>query len=243
MKLVQTTPGIFLKTFLYDFPLIQWTCWQTPQIPLLVRRSLQIGAGQVPSELEELLQYLRDYKFNSFLEIGTFLGGTLFVWPYICSDNATIVTVDLPYSVSKHRGVSSNGYPSFRKMLFKKFKRANQCIIPLQENSHSEVTRDKVKNIFNGQVIDALLIDGDHSAEGAAQDFELYAPLVRKGGIILIHDISYKTTSIKGGGALLWQKVKEGRFFGPSALRMTFSNIREICHRPGSYGFGILKVS
>jgi len=108
-KFIQTTPGIFLKTFCYDLPLVQASRWQKPQISLLVRRALQIGAGQVPSELEELLHSLKEYKFKSFLEIGTFLGGTLFVWPHICSDDATIVTVDLPSSISKHRGVSSNG--------------------------------------------------------------------------------------------------------------------------------------
>ncbi len=35
---------------------------------------------------------------------------------------------------------------------------------------------------------DLLLIDGDHSYDGVRQDFENYAPLVRKGGIILFDD-------------------------------------------------------
>lgn|GEM_PF-2937274 len=35
---------------------------------------------------------------------------------------------------------------------------------------------------------DVLLIDGDHSYEGVRKDYELYAPLVREGGIILFDD-------------------------------------------------------
>ena len=37
--------------------------------------------------------------------------------------------------------------------------------------------------------IDLLLIDGDHTYEGAGADYDKYVPFVRKGGIILIHDI------------------------------------------------------
>ena len=36
--------------------------------------------------------------------------------------------------------------------------------------------------------IDVLLIDGDHTYQGVKSDYEKYAPFVRKGGLILIHD-------------------------------------------------------
>jgi hypothetical protein len=35
----------------------------------------------------------------------------------------------------------------------------------------------------------SLFIDGDHTYEGVRRDFEMYSPLVRKGGIIAFHDI------------------------------------------------------
>jgi predicted O-methyltransferase YrrM len=37
--------------------------------------------------------------------------------------------------------------------------------------------------------VDFLFIDADHSYEGVKKDFEMYSPLVRKGGIIAFHDI------------------------------------------------------
>ncbi|MEO1241795.1 MAG: class I SAM-dependent methyltransferase [Pseudomonadota bacterium] len=41
---------------------------------------------------------------------------------------------------------------------------------------------------LEGREFDLLLIDGDHSYEGVKKDYELYAPMVREGGIILFDD-------------------------------------------------------
>ncbi len=40
---------------------------------------------------------------------------------------------------------------------------------------------------------DYALIDGDHSLEGVASDFQLYGPLVKPGGVIIIDDYGNKT--------------------------------------------------
>ena len=47
----------------------------------------------------------------------------------------------------------------------------------------------KIKAILKDNKVDFLFIDGDHSHEGVKKDFEMYSPLVRKGGIIAFHDI------------------------------------------------------
>lgn len=41
---------------------------------------------------------------------------------------------------------------------------------------------------YNGGPIRMLLIDADHSYEGVRQDFELWAPFVATGGLIVFHD-------------------------------------------------------
>jgi len=47
----------------------------------------------------------------------------------------------------------------------------------------------KIEAILRDNKVDFLFIDGDHSYEGVKKDFEMYSPLVKKGGIIAFHDI------------------------------------------------------
>jgi len=51
---------------------------------------------------------------------------------------------------------------------------------------HQTSTRDFATRCPNP--IDLLFIDADHSEAAVREDFELYAPLVRPGGLILMHD-------------------------------------------------------
>ncbi len=53
-------------------------------------------------------------------------------------------------------------------------------------DSHKQEIFDQVSNV----VYDILVIDGDHTYEGSKKDFEMYSPLVKKGGYILMHDIT-----------------------------------------------------
>ena len=50
-------------------------------------------------------------------------------------------------------------------------------------------TKDQLVEKLYGSKIDLLFIDGDHSYQAVKKDFELYSPLVRKGGIVVFHDI------------------------------------------------------
>jgi predicted O-methyltransferase YrrM len=50
-------------------------------------------------------------------------------------------------------------------------------------------TREAVMKKLNGRAVDLLFIDGDHRYSRVKKDFEMYAPLVRTGGVVLLHDI------------------------------------------------------
>jgi len=39
-----------------------------------------------------------------------------------------------------------------------------------------------------GRLADAIFIDGDHSYQGVKQDLSLYFPLVKSGGLLIVHD-------------------------------------------------------
>ncbi len=52
-----------------------------------------------------------------------------------------------------------------------------------------------------------LFIDGDHTYEGVKKDFDMYSPLVKKGGIVAFHDI----VQVSDAGvevARFWNEVK-----------------------------------
>ena len=67
-------------------------------------------------------------------------------------------------------------------------------------NSHEKETYNKV----SGREYPILLIDGDHTYEGVKKDFEMYGKLVKKGGLILMHDILIPHYGVKD----FWKEIK-----------------------------------
>ena len=75
-------------------------------------------------------------------------------------------------------------------------------------DSHSSRTVTKTLAALHGRELDYLFIDGDRTYEGVKRDFELYAPLVRRGGIIVFHDIAKHAERRNCHVDLFWKEVK-----------------------------------
>lgn len=156
---------------------------------------------QIRYELSELLKILDKKKPKYILEIGTAYGGTLFLFTRVVSDNATIISIDLP------GGSYGGGYSKARIPLYKEFALKDQQIHLIRKNSHKEETLEEIKDILAGNKLDFLFIDGDHTYEGIKRDFELYSSLVKKNGTIALHDIV--KTDIKGCEvSRFWNEIK-----------------------------------
>ena len=138
---------------------------------------------QVRYELLELLKHIKKEKPKYILEIGTALGGTLFLFCRIASKDAVIISIDLPL------GKFGGGYSIARTSLYKSFASKNQQIHLIRGNSHKKETLEAVKAILDGRKIDFLFIDGDHTYKGVKKDFETYSLLVKRNGTIALHDI------------------------------------------------------
>jgi cephalosporin hydroxylase len=78
----------------------------------------------------------------------------------------------------------------------------------LRRDSHDPKTLEEVKGILDGQKVDFLFIDGDHTYNGVKQDFEMYSPLVKEGGIIAFHDIVCHDPSENVGVPEFWNLIK-----------------------------------
>ena len=134
---------------------------------------------QVRSEIVTLFETVRDNKPRVIGEIGSDMGGTLYLWSHILSEDGTILSVDLPRLYRK----SLNRF-------FTSFFTKSQEVFFVREDSHSPRCLERVRELLAGRTFDFLFIDGDHCYEGVKQDFLSFSPLVRPGGLIVFHDIA-----------------------------------------------------
>lgn len=164
---------------------------------------LTICPGQVREEIARLLTILKDgLKPKRLMELGTNNGGTLFLLCQVAGADSLLVSLDLP------GGQFGGGYPEWKSRLFRGFARRSQTVRLVTGNSHDEETLRVVDGILDGAKFDFLLIDGDHTYEGVKQDFLMYSPLVRKGGIVAFHDIA-RNTRTKGCNVCdFWNEIK-----------------------------------
>ncbi len=139
--------------------------------------ALHHGACQKQIELAFLIRNIRRLNLMSVAEIGTADGGTLYVWEHVANTHATIISIDL-HITQKARCVSQR-------------KRKNQNVVLLEKNSHDVKTKKYLQKILKYGQIDLLFIDGDHTYAGVKKDWQMYSPMVRKGGIVIFHDIVF----------------------------------------------------
>ena len=130
------------------------------------------GAMQKPLELARMLAVLADVSpFASVLEIGGMLGGTAWAWRQVADRRGAgtvIVTVD-------------------SLVLGGRMQYAGAHVL-IAGDSHEPGTLKRVRKLV--PLVDFLFIDGDHSYDGVRKDFAMFAPLVRPGGVIALHDVS-----------------------------------------------------
>jgi predicted O-methyltransferase YrrM len=191
----------------------------------LVDVRIQAGpmtASQKYAELMPLLDQVKALRPRFVCEIGSSAGGTLYLLTRVSHEQAVIVSVDLaipPHTRAARAGLAKKG----------------QRLVSIEGDSHSAETKDAVVRALRGNALDVLFIDGDHSYDGVRADFEQYAPLVRSGGIVALHDINpdfrtrhdVETPSISGDVPRYWSELKDQH------------RTEELIADPDQDGFGI----
>lgn len=178
---------------------------------------------QKKAEILSLLKVIKDLQPKYVCEIGGAGGGTLFMLCRVAAPDARILSIDMNYTPLQLRA-------------FRHFGSRRQNISCLKADSHVASTIDRVEDWLGKNLLDFLFIDGDHSLAGVSQDYSMYAPYVRQGGIVALHDIApdfrtrfgIPTASDVGEVPAFWRYLKED---GKRTV--------EIIEDPQQDGFGI----
>ena len=175
---------------------------------------LTIHTLQKRSEIVALAKAVAALKPKNVLEIGTARGGTLLIWSSLASNK--VVTCDLVHRDAQRALFEALPPPG-----------SNCKVRLLTGNSHEAGFKQRVAQELNGEQVDFLFIDGDHTATGVAQDYNDYKEFVRPGGIIAFHDILENQPLPDNQVYQFWKKLKP------------HNKSEEFVNDPAQCGFGI----
>jgi predicted O-methyltransferase YrrM len=173
---------------------------RTPNAKFKLISSTPLRPAQHASEITALLGELTLDPPTSALEIGTSRGGTTYLLLRHAASDATVATVDLDPKNSK---------------VLRRLRGSHQTLHIVEGSSRDADVSSRIGSFFPSG-LDLLLIDGDHSYEGARSDYETYTPWVRPGGRVVLHDIwqdnsqrlGVDTGGWSGGVPQLWKELK-----------------------------------
>jgi len=138
--------------------------------------------AQDPTELQQVIDRLEILRPKRTLEIGVKYGGTSRVWQLVTSD--LVVAIDLDTSKI---AVDFSGYTP-------------PLIIQGDSTDPETIAKAREQGPY-----DFLFIDGGHDFETAKSDWNNYAPMVRPGGLVGIHDVGAAGT----GPEVLVRNIRE----------------------------------
>jgi cephalosporin hydroxylase len=169
----------------------------------LARRAIRdFGAIQRTWELQSLIGLVRRLRPPVVVEIGTHRGGTLVCWAAVAAPAAHLISIDM-ISAAEGLGARDEDFARVRGRL-----QPGQTLTAINGDSHAPETRRQLGRVLAGALVDLLWIDGDHSYDGVKQDFDMYGPLVRSGGLIAFHDIRASTAFPAIRSPVFWEEVR-----------------------------------
>lgn len=122
------------------------------------------------NEIIEVITYLNGRKFDNFLEIGSCVGGSLWLYSnLLCNQTAKITSIDI------------DGREEI-KVILNKLNETGRTTKLINKNT-ARIREGELDTSY-----DLVHIDGDHTKIAVLRDFNMVYPLVRSGGVIIFHD-------------------------------------------------------
>ena len=184
------------------------------------------GTQQIESEFTQAMRKVEELKPSTFVEIGAFQGGTLSLFSQVSPRSCRFLSIDIAFN-----------WP--QSLAFRGLGAKGQKVHCIPGDSSKKETIEKTRKWLQGSLIDVLFIDGDHSYEGVKSDYKNYSPWVKRGGLIIFHDIvedygtrfGTPTCNYTGGVPKFWSELKNQGF--------QFEEFVENSEQDG-FGIGIL---
>lgn len=227
-----------------DAPLA-WHDDDTVDRDAITRRALvDFAALQNPWELRAFLDRVAALAPRTVLEIGTSCGGLLFAIAQLAAPDAWIASVDLP-----ERADTAEVAAAVPRVLAALVQPSQTAVI-LRERSTLRAVRDRLVAQLAGRQLDLLVLDADHTYGGVVADFAMYAPLVRPGGLVAIHDAVTRPENSGPGFEVgyFWDEQEGGELLvdpegQPGLLHATSTPLTEprTDRRAVAFGWGLLR--
>lgn len=161
-------------------------------------------------EFQKLLDIYEKLGPRVILEIGSAEGGSLYQFMKHSPPGGLFVSVDSTFCIDQWQ------------VWIEKFNHTFHAIVG---DSIAPDIIDKVK--FVAPKVDFLFIDGGHDYEHVKSDFLNYGPLVRSGGLIVLHDIIHSSYGVYK----LWSEFRRCGFITQELLG---------CPDEDEYGTGVI---
>lgn len=110
-----------------------------------------------------------------YLEIGIFDRGNLAYVASLLADDAVLIGIDVEDDPA-------------RDALLRAALKPGQSYHAVIASSRTPQAVEAVRDLLGGNQLDAVFIDGDHTAYGALADYALYEQFVGNDGVFLFHD-------------------------------------------------------
>lgn len=145
----------------------------------------EIRTAQSPFELEALLMVANAVDARNVLEIGVWYGGTL--WHWLQTAERVVAIDNLMLDPERWQEWADD---------------SGADLYVLAGSSHDPELINQAADLGP---YDLLFIDADHTYDSVVRDWDNYAPMVRKGGVVVFHDINPRPDY---GVSEVWDTIK-----------------------------------